>query len=400
MLKKYFVDLHVHIGRTINGAPVKVTAARSQTIPGVLREAAVNKGLDILGIVDAACPRLCAELEEMLDEGVLRELPGGGLRYADRLTLIPGAEIETTEANGKGAHWLAYFPDLAALHSFSDFYAKQVTNPELSTQRCHLPAMAIQNEVEACSGLFMPAHAFTPHKGVYGQCTARIKELLGDKNYKNIFAMELGLSADTFLADHLTELAPLTFLSNSDAHSLKNLGREYNLLLLAEPSFEELLMALHCLDGRQVLANYGLDPRLGKYHRSFCLSCDRIADAAPPVSSCPTCGTTKIVKGVIDRIQEIRDRENVADLPERPPYHYQVPLLFLPGVGPKTVSKLLEHFDTEMNVLHVVSYQDLVKVVGKKVAKVIQDARQGKLAFSAGGGGTYGKVVKEQGGAR
>ncbi|HBG22693.1 MAG: endonuclease Q family protein [Syntrophaceticus sp.] len=400
MLKKYFVDLHVHIGRTSDGAPVKVTAARSQTIPGVLREAALNKGLDILGIIDAACPRLCAELEEMIAGGDLRELPGGGLRYADRLTLIPGAEIETTEANGKGAHWLAYFPDHAALRSFSDFYARQVTNPELSTQRCHLPAMEIQNQVEKCSGLFMPAHAFTPHKGVYGQCTRSIKSLLGDKNYKGLFALELGLSADTFLADQLTELASFTFLSNSDAHSLKNLGREYNLLLLAEPSFEELLLALHHFDGRQVLANYGLEPRLGKYHRSFCLSCNRIAEAAPPVSSCPTCGTTKIVKGVIDRIHEIRDREETADLPERPPYHYQVPLLFLPGVGPKTVSKLLEQFDTEMNVLHVVSYQDLVKVVGEKVAKVIQDARQGKLALSAGGGGTYGKVVKEQGGAR
>lgn len=391
--------MHVHIGRTISGSPVKVTAARSQTILGVLREAAVNKGLDILGIVDAACPRLCAELEEMIAEGVLRELPGGGLRYADRLTLVPGAEIETTEENGKGAHWLAYFSDLAALRSFSDFYAQQVTNPELSTQRCRLPAMAIQNEVEERSGLFMPAHAFTPHKGVYGQCTMSIKKLLGDKNYKNLFALELGLSSDTFLADQLTELASFTYLSNSDAHSLKNLGREYNLLLLAEPSFEELLMALHRSDGRRVLANYGLDPRLGKYHRSFCLSCNRIADVAPPVSSCPTCGTTKIVKGVLDRIEEIRDREKVADLPERPPYHYQVPLLFLPRVGPKTVSKLLEQFDTEMNVLHVVSYQDLVKVVGEKVAKVIHDARQGKLAFNAGGGGTYGKVVKEQEGA-
>lgn len=400
MLNKYFVDLHVHIGRTCEGTPVKVTAARSQTIPGVLREAAFNKGLDILGIIDAACPRLCAELEAMIAEGKLRELPGGGLRYADHLTLIPGAEIETTEANGKGAHWLAYFPDLAGLRSFSDFYSRQVTNPELSTQRCHLPAKEIQNQVEKCSGLFMPAHVFTPHKGVYGQCTNSIKSLLGEKNYQGLCALELGLSADTFLADQLTELASFTFLSNSDAHSLKNLGREYNLLLLAEPSYEELLLALHHSEGRQVLANYGLDPRLGKYHRSFCLDCNRIAEAAPPVSSCPICGTTKIVKGVIDRIHEIKDREETDEPPERPPYHYQVPLLFLPGVGPKTVSKLLEQFGTEMNVLHVVSYQDLVKVVGEKVAKVIQDARQGKLALSAGGGGTYGKVVQEQGGAR
>ncbi len=31
--------------------------------------------------------------------------------------------------------------------------------------------------------------------------------------------------------------------------------------------------------GRRVAANYGLDPRLGKYHRTFCLQCGNIAAA-------------------------------------------------------------------------------------------------------------------------
>lgn len=218
--------------------------------------------------------------------------------------------------------------------------------------------------------------------------------MLGDKNFAQVFALELGLSADTIMADHLSELAPLTFLSNSDAHSLKNLGREYNILLLAEPSFEELLLALQCSEERRVLANYGMDPRLGKYHRTSCLSCGRIAGIEPPVTSCPTCGSDEIVKGVLDRIQEIGDLDEPCHPPQRPPYHYQVPLLFLPGVGPKTVSRLLEQFGTEMNVLHDVSDQDLVEVGGEKIGKVIQKARQGKLVLAAGGGGTYGKVVK------
>jgi PHP family Zn ribbon phosphoesterase len=47
-----------------------------------------------------------------------------------------------------------------------------------------------------------------------------------------------------------------------------------------------------------------------------------------------------------------------------------------------------------MNVLHSVSYSDLVRVVGEKIGKVIQEARQGKLVLAAGGGGTYGKVVR------
>ncbi|MFY9140798.1 MAG: endonuclease Q family protein [Thermacetogeniaceae bacterium] len=393
MMNRYFLDLHVHIGRTLSGYPVKVTAARSQTIPGVLDEAALRKGLNILGIVDAACPRLCSELVELVAEGKARELTGGGLRYRDSLTLIPGAEVETTEENGAAAHWLAYFPTLEALRSFSSFLAEHITNPELSTQRCHLPAKVILDEVIARSGIFMPAHAFTPHKGVYGCCTHRLTAVLGEKGFSKIFALELGLSADTGLADHLSELAELTFLSNSDAHSLKNLGREYNLLLLAEPSFAELLMALQKKEGRRVLANFGLDPRLGKYHRSQCLSCGRIAETSPPVAICPDCGSSRMVKGVLDRIIEIGDWKEPSSPQGRPPYHYQVPLHFLPGVGPKTISLLLASFGTEMNVLHHVGYEELVSVVGEKVALTIRQAREGELVFSAGGGGTYGKVV-------
>ena len=46
-----------------------------------------------------------------------------------------------------------------------------------------------------------------------------------------------------------------------------------------------------------------------------------------------------------------------------------------------------------MNVLHHVGYEELVSVVGEKVALTIRQAREGELVFSAGGGGTYGKVV-------
>lgn len=69
----------------------------------------------------------------------------------------------------------------------------------------------------------------------------------------------------------------------------------------------------------------------------------------------------KIVKGVFDRIQELKDSS--ADIPDRPPYLYQVPLEYLPSLGPKTFAKLLEHFQTEMNVIHHVPYHELVKVI-------------------------------------
>ncbi len=392
MLSEYFGDLHVHIGYTLDGFPVKVTAARNQTLPLVFEEAITRKGLDILGIVDAVCPRLCRELEEMVERGEARELPQGGLRYRERLTVIPGAEIEVTGENGSRAHWLAYFPFLDQLRSFSEFLSRHLTNPELSTQRCLLPARVLLLEVAARGGIFFPAHAFTPHRGVYGQGTRRLQDLLGKENFRLIFALELGLSADTFLADHLAELAGVAFLSNSDAHSLKSLGREYNVFRLAEPTWEELVKALRQEGGRGISANYGLDPRLGKYHRTFCLACSRIASGEPPVLKCPFCGSERVVKGVLDRVREIGDWSLPNHPSARPPYHYQVPLPFLPGIGAKTIQKLLARFGTEMKVLHRAGREELVETVGPRIGELIWRARTGDLSISAGGGGFYGRV--------
>jgi uncharacterized protein (TIGR00375 family) len=394
MLVEYFGDLHVHLGRTLDGRPVKVTAARNQTLPNVLEEAR-KKGLNILGIVDCACPQIYVELEEMLSQGKAEELRQGGIRCADDLTIIPGVEIEATEKNGGHAHWLAYFAHLDQLRSFIKFLTKHLSNPNLSTQKCHLPARALLSEVRERGGIFFPAHAFTPHQGVYGQCTASLRQLLGDDGFQLIFALELGLSADTELADHLAELSEITFLSNSDAHSLKSLGREYNIFELEAATWEELLKALKREEGRKVKANYGLDPRLGKYHRTFCLVCKKIAEEKPPVLKCPNCGSQNVVKGVLDRIREIGNWPEPHSPLHRPPYYYQVPLHFLPGVGPKTIEKLLARFGTEMKVLHSASLEELKETVGTTIAELIWKARQGKLKIEAGGGGTYGKVYKE-----
>ena len=76
----------------------------------------------------------------------------------------------------------------------------------------------------------------------------------------------------------------------------------------------------------------------------------------------------------------------------RPPYVYQVPLEFIPGIGPKLLDKLLDRFGTEMAVLHDASADALAETVGAPAAEKIVRARSGDLALDAGGGGRYGKV--------
>lgn len=62
-------------------------------------------------------------------------------------------------------------------------------------------------------------------------------------------------------------------------------------------------------------------------------------------------------------------------------------------MGGKTIEKLLDTFETEMNILHKLSEDDIEAVVGEKIAKNILNAREGNMKVEAGGGGTYGKVT-------
>lgn len=96
--------------------------------------------------------------------------------------------------------------------------------------------------------------------------------------------------------------------------------------------------------------------------------------------------------GVLDRIEIIKDKEKSSSPEFRPEYVYQIPLTFIPGLGSKNINKLLEVFETEMNILHKVTFDDLEGVVGAKVATNIVNARSGKLNIREGGGGVYGKI--------
>ena len=266
-----------------------------------------------------------------------------------------------------------------------------IKNITLSTQRSDLSGYELIDIVEKYNGILIPAHIFTPHKSYYGNCTDRLENIFKEKLNK-IFAVELGLSADTFLADTISELERMTFVTNSDAHSLPKIAREYNKIQVEDISFKEIVMALKNEGGRKVLANYGLDPKLGKYHRTYCDNCESVIETKHPVEVCPKCGSDKVTFGVFDRIELIKDKEKTKSPKNRPPYIYQVPLGFIPGVGPRYITKLLDAFNTEMNILHKLSKDDIEAVVGEKIANKIVDARDGNVKIESGGGGVYGKV--------
>lgn len=266
-----------------------------------------------------------------------------------------------------------------------------IKNITLSTQRSDLSGYELIDIVEKYNGILIPAHVFTPFKSYYGNCTDRMKDIFKEK-YDKIFAIELGLSSDTYLADMISELENKTFVTNSDAHSLPKIAREYNKMQVEDISFKEVVKALKNEEGRKVVANYGLDPKLGKYHRTHCDNCEKTIETKEPVEKCPYCGSDKVTFGVFDRIELIKDKPESKSPQNRPQYIYQVPLGFVPGVGGKTIEKLLDTFETEMNILHKLSKDDIESVVGEKIANKIEEARSGNCKVHAGGGGNYGKI--------
>ena len=390
-----FADLHVHIGRSESGKPIKITAAKSLNFANIAKECEERKGIQVVGIIDCASPYVIEDIEKFLQTGDAYELKDGGIIYKDKVCIILGSEVETSEVgrNGKkgSAHNLCYFPFLKDIKNFSKEMSKHIKNITLSTQRSDLSGYDLIDIVEENNGILVPAHIFTPFKSYYGNCTDRLGNIFREK-YDKIFAVELGLSSDTFLADMISELENKTFLTNSDAHSLPKIAREYNKMQVEDISFKEIVKALKNEDGRKIIANYGLDPKLGKYHRTYCDNCNQTIETKEPVDKCPFCGSDNVTFGVFDRIELIKDKKETKSPENRPPYIYQIPLGFIPGVGGKTIDKLLENFHTEMNILHKLSKDDIEAVVGEKVANSIENAKTGKCKVHSGGGGNYGKI--------
>lgn len=388
-LREYYADLHIHIGRTESGQPVKISGASNLTFHNIAREASERKGIDVVGIIDCHSPAVQEEIEGYLEQGIMEELDGGGIRYHNTTVLL-GSEVEVKEPGRGAAHLLVFLPDLASMKSFTVWMSKVMKNVRLSSQRIYVTARELQAETEARGGLLIPAHIFTPYKSMYGSAAERMSELLDPAK---LAAVELGLSSDTEMASYISELDGITFLTDSDAHSLAKIGREYNRIRMAKPTFRELALALQRQEGRGVTANYGLNPRLGKYHRTYCGACGSIVDEAElSTSRCHYCGSPKIVRGVMDRIFDIADRSEPVIGEYRPPYRYQVPLEFLPGLGPKSLNKLVARFGTEMNILHRAPLEEIAETAGASIAGMIGEARSGSLQVDAGGGGTYGRV--------
>jgi uncharacterized protein (TIGR00375 family) len=356
------------------------------------------KGLALVGTGDVFHPKwfnsIKAELEEVA-EGTF-EHP----RYKTRFILM--VEVEDKHR----VHHLILLPSLSTVESVRETFAKHSNDiDDDGRARVELGAPEIVDVAIEHDCLIGPSHAFTPWTSMYKEFDS-MRACYGDRT-GDVKFLELGLSADTDMADRIAELSDVTFLSCSDAHSPwpDNLGREFNRLELEEPTYAEIVKAIRRENGRRISLNVGFDPRLGKYHRSACSRCFKqfeLEQAKALRWKCDKCGGW-IKKGVWDRVNELATYPEPKHPPHRPPYLRIAPLAEVVALAlgqqdphvPEVQSmweKLVTRFGNEIQVLIDVPVEDLADSAGTKVAAVIKAFRDGALKVVPGGGGRYGHL--------
>ena len=312
-MKKYNVDFHIH-GPFASGSSKNMSVEKNA-------EMGLLKGLNIIPIGDLTHKPWFDKVFKKLyfeDEVYYFDLKKN--KQVSKIPFVLSTEVQLNDRS----HHVVIFPNKNSILEFREKikpFAKSLDN--ILDGR---PWLRINSEqfAKICVGLgllFGPAHAFTPYFGVYAHFDS-LKNAYGEY-FQDIAFLELGLSADSYLANNIKELEKITFLSNSDAHSFwpNKLGREFNTLLMAKPSFYEIEKALRKKDGRKVILNVGLNPEEGKYHRTACNKCYRIyeyKDAEKQKWRCSCGGIIK--KGVREKILELA---NFKTLPyNRPEYKY------------------------------------------------------------------------------
>ncbi|WP_297421045.1 TIGR00375 family protein [Thermococcus sp.] len=375
-------DLHIH-------SHYSRAVSKAMTIPNLAKNARF-KGLGLVGTGDILNPKWEEELlkyAEKVNEGTYER---DGIRF-----------LLTTEAeDDRRVHHVLIFPSIETVHEMRERlkpYSKNIETegrPHVNLSAAEIADLA--NELDVLIG---PAHAFTPWTSLYKEYNS-LKEAYGGAK---IHFLELGLSADSEMADRIRAHHGITYLSNSDAHSPMphRLGREFNRFEIEEATFEEIRRALLKRGGRRIVLNAGLDPRLGKYHLTACSRCYTkysLEEARAYHWKCPKCGG-RIKKGVHDRIMELADTEKGPK--DRPPYIRLAPLAEIiamvigKGVETKSVrviwERFLREFGSEIRVLVDVPVEALAEV-HDEVAKAVWAYREGKLIVIPGGGGKYGEI--------
>ncbi|MFX1308434.1 MAG: endonuclease Q family protein [Promethearchaeota archaeon] len=429
----YNADLHIH-------SPHSIGVSKSLNLDTII-DTCKKKGLNILGTGDVLQPDWLKYLEQKLDKDKDK-----AYCYKD-VYFILQTEIEDQES----VHEVIFFEDFDMVRNIRKKlipHSKNILSEWGGRPRVNLSPAELADIVSDEGALIGPAHAFTPFKAIFRQNKFKTLEECYIDATKKISFIELGLSANTDLADRLECLQNVTFLSNSDAHSQdpRALGREFNRFDIDNPSYNEVLQAIQRKNGRKITLNVGLNPKLGKYYIMFCNKCRRrilfkerkkqvntifnqysisenfvIYYSTAPLSSrldyleqvsknkinCPACKEQynknfKVKLGVSERIEKISTSIEPKHPNHRPPYVNAIPLIDIiravkniKSTTSKTVlndyNKIIQELGTEFEILLDIP-NNKIEEFNKNIALIIKALRNDEVEYTPGGGGTYGQI--------
>lgn len=381
-------DFHVH-------SKFSMATSKNMT-PEVIAPQAKLKGLDLVGTGDVLHHKWLNILNDTLEEtqdGIYSLKNRSSEEYGNSCDFILTVEVEDI----KRVHHLIIVPSFEAAEGLREELRGNLDSD--GRPKIHMSGAEIMDKAHEHECVFGPSHAFTPWTSIYKEYDS-----IYDCYSKKPDFVELGLSADSDMADQIKELTDIPFLSNSDAHSPwpHRLGREFNEILIKELTFKEVAESII---KNRIQANYGFDPRLGKYHKTACIKCYKvfgIEEALKNKMKCPCSGIIK--KGVDYRIYELSTWNKPHHPPYRPKYIHILPLaeiislLYDKGITTVFVQKiwknLVQKFGDEISVL-IKADLDELNGIDSKLAEVIEAFRKNNLKIRPGGGGRYGKIIMD-----
>jgi uncharacterized protein (TIGR00375 family) len=374
-----------------------------------LATACEKKGIQFVGTSDVTHPAWREEIGRELEEA-----EEGVLFLKDRSS--PTAFLLATEISciykrhGKvrRVHHLLLFSSLAAV----DRFTKALENRGCNLKSDGRPIIGLDSEellkvllAADERGMLIPAHAWTPWFAVFGSQSGfnSLDECFGELS-KEIWAIETGLSSDPKMNWRLSQLDRLFLVSNSDAHSLDKLGREANVFEMEKPSFFELRRILKEHDTSKFVETIEFFPEEGKYHADGHRACNFWCDPKETKKLkgiCPKCGKPLVI-GVLNRIEDLADREPNGKPPGVVPYRSIIPLAEVVGaamgVGPTSkkvnqeLSRMLAEKRTEFGVLLDEPASELARYAQPEVADAILKMRRGEVSIRPGFDGEYGVI--------
>ncbi len=393
-------DLHIH-------SLYSMATSKKMVIKTIASQAKL-KGLDLVGTGDAFHPQWLQIIEdstEPSDKGIysVKECNDNSQTCLIKSVENPETEaglckfILTVEVEDKDrVHQFVVLPSIESAYEVRESLPSKNIDKE-GRPRVEMSGAELMDLIKDHGGLIGPSHAFTPWTSIYKE----FDSIYDCYNHTPDF-LELGLSADTDMADRIEELQDIPYLSNSDAHSPwpHRLGREFNEIEIKKMTFNAFKDAIKA---KKVVGNYGFDPRLGKYHETGCVRCYKIfsiEEARKLKMRCPCGGIIKI--GVKDRISNIAKWDEPHHPDFRPQYTHILSLAeiisLVYGKGITTVfvqkiwKELVQESGSEIGCLIYAPLNE-IKKIDSKLADVIKSFREDTLKIQPGAGGYYGKII-------